>query len=76
MNGLAIDMRGGYACGRSDGHARPVGTRLPDELVEHVGLTGTGRTGQEHVRAGVQNGQGFGLAHINLSRLHSLSGAD
>ena len=75
MDGLAVDMRGGDACGRGDCHTGAVGPSLADELVQDIGLTGTGRTGQEHVRAGVQNGQGFGLAHINLSRLPSGRGA-
>lgn len=75
MNGLAVDMRGGDACGRGDCYTGAVGPSLADELVQDIGLTGTGRTGQEHVRAGVQNGQGFGLAHINLSRLPSGRGA-
>ena len=56
MDGLAVDMRGGDACGRGDCHAGAVGPSLADELVQDIGLTGTGRTGQEHVRAGVQNG--------------------
>ena len=61
MNGLAVDMRGGDACGRGDCYTGAVGPSLADELVQDIGLTGTGRTGQEHVRAGVQNGQGFGF---------------
>ena len=64
MDGNSIDMRGRDAGRRGDRHGGAIRTRLTYEFVKHVGLTGTGRTGQKDVRAGAQNRKSLFLPHI------------
>ncbi len=59
-------MRGGDAGGRGDGHAGALGAGVADELVKYVRLARTGRTGEEHVRARIQDCHRLGLQHAVL----------
>ncbi len=66
MNGRAVDMRRRDAGGRRDGNRRPIRARLTHELVQHIGLAGTRRTGEEHVRTGIENRDGLILPHVQI----------